>query len=422
MLLKSFHFSALAATVSALIATGSALVASTPPSPAMTIYADSFPGGSAAPLNGSRPATDLTRAKWIAGPDWKADGSIARKRAENAFLPFTPVIGGVYTLTVTASPDNNPNASHWLALGFVQNGQAVQSIQGFYSGTTTGGTAFGNIDAGPWMMQQPNATATTGGGGQYFTGPAIAGTNLGEPNGVLSPATISVVLNTTAAHWTAQWYVDGKAVGAKPFVYPTKPVITAVGFGGNGALGRVARFKLTGPAPAIAVGQYLTSYPQHTRLNISQLARWRKNISANADMLFFAPKGGGWGMKVAFHGGDPWAYPQFPLPAGIHAKRVVAVLLRARVASSAMVRLMVFNQGGIADYCTLSGPIIAADRKWHTVLVPLSRLDPVGKGPPITSLAGAKFISVGLNNDTATGINKLEVSNLYLVYRREPGR
>ena len=418
MLLKSFQLSALAATVSALIAAGSALAAGAPPSPAMTIYTDSFPGGPAAPLNGTRPATDLTHAKWIAGPDWKADGSIVRKQAENAFLPFTPVAGGVYTLTVTASPDNNPKTSHWLAVGFVQNGQAAQTIQSFYSGTTTGGTAFGNIDAGPWMLQEPNATATTGGGGQYFTGPALAGTNLGEPNGVLSPATISVVLDTAAAHWTAQWYVDGKAVRARPFVYPTNPVITAVGFGGNGALGRVAGFKLTGPAPANVVGQYLTSYPEHTRLHISQLARWRKNITANADMLFFAPNGGGCGMKVAFHGGNPWAYPQFPLPGDIHAKRVVAVLLRARVARSAMVRLMVFDKGGVPDYCTLAGPIIAADGKWHTVLVPLSRLDPMGKGPPVTSLADTKFISVGLNNGSGTGVNKLEVSKLYLVYRR----
>ena len=418
MLLKPFQLSALAAAVSALIAAGSALAADTPPSPAMTIYTDSFPGGPAAPLNGTRPATDLTHAKWIAGPDWKADGSIARKQAENAFLPFTPVAGGVYTLTVTASPGNNPNASHWLALGLVQNGQAAQTIQGFYSGTTTSGTAFGNIDAGPWILQEPNATAATGGGGQYFTGPALAGTNLGEPNGVLSPATISVVLNTAAAHWTAQWYVDGKAVGAKPFVYPTNPVITAVGFGGNGALGRVARFKLTGPAPASVVSQYLTSYPQHTRLHISQLARWRKNITAHANLSFFIPQAGGWGMKVAFHHGDPWAYPQFPLPAGIDAKRVVAVLLRARVAKSAMVRLMIFNKGGAPNYCTLSSPIIAADGKWQTVLVPLTRLTPMGKGPPVTSLAGTKFISVGLNNGNATGGNKLEVSKLYLVYRR----
>ena len=163
--------------------------------------------------------------------------------------------------------------------------------------------------------------------------------------------------------------------------------------------------------------KFLARYPHHAQLQISALARWRKN--ADGDTSFFVPKGRGWGMKVTFHGGDPWAYPQFPLPAGIHAKRVVAVLLRARVAKSAMVRLMIFNKGGAPNYCTLSSPIIAADGKWHTVLVPLPRLTPMGHSPVhLNNLVGAKFISVGLNNNTATGVNKLEVSKLYLVYRR----
>ena len=163
--------------------------------------------------------------------------------------------------------------------------------------------------------------------------------------------------------------------------------------------------------------KFLARYPHHTQLQISALARWRKN--ADGETAFFIPKGGGWGMKAAFHGSDPWAYPQFPLPAGIHAKRVVAVLLRARVAKSAMVRLMVFNQGGVPGYCTLSSPIIAANGKWHTVLIPLSRLSPMGKGPAhLTNLAGAEFISVGLNNGNAKGDNQLEVSKLYLLYRR----
>ena len=165
--------------------------------------------------------------------------------------------------------------------------------------------------------------------------------------------------------------------------------------------------------------KFLARYPKYTQLKIGKLARWRKNITAKASMSFYTPKTGGWGMKVAFHGGDPWAYPQFPLPGGIDAESVVGVLLRARAANPAMVRLMIFNQVGIVNYCTLSSPIIAANGHWQTVLVPLSRLTPMGKGPAyLRSLAGAKFISVGLNNGSATGHNKLEVSKLYLVYRR----
>jgi hypothetical protein len=164
--------------------------------------------------------------------------------------------------------------------------------------------------------------------------------------------------------------------------------------------------------------KFLALYPKHTQLKISQLDRWRKNITANASMLFYTPKAGGWGMKVAFHGDNPWAYPQFPLPGGIHGNRVVAVLLQARVAKPAMVRLLVFRPG-LPIYGTIRVPIIAADKKWHTVLVPLSRLTPMGHRPVhLNNLAGAKFISVGLNNGSATGHNKLEVRKLYLVYRR----
>ena len=164
------------------------------------------------------------------------------------------------------------------------------------------------------------------------------------------------------------------------------------------------------------IREFLARYPHHTQLQISALARWRKN--ADGDTSFFVPKGGGWGMKVTFHGGDPWAYPQFPLPEGIDAKNVTDVLLRVRVARSAMVRLLVFKPGR-PTYGTIRAPILAADGKWHTVLVPLPRLTPMGHSPVhLNNLAGAKFISVGLNNDTATGVNKLEVSKLYLVYRR----
>ncbi len=166
------------------------------------------------------------------------------------------------------------------------------------------------------------------------------------------------------------------------------------------------------------LSQYLVRYPHHMRLAIGNLARWRKNAAAKANVSFFSSKAGGWGMKVVFHGGNCWAFPQFPLPGGIGAENVVGVLLRARAANPAKVRLLVFKPG-LPAYGTLASPIIAANGKWHTVLVPLSRLNPMGKGPAhLHSLAGAKFISVGLNNGNATGRNKLEVSKLYLVYRR----
>ena len=214
----------------------------------------------------------------------------------------------------------------------------------------------------------------------------------------LGPLSKILGLGILRAHYLE---VVGHELSAKPNTPPISPLAISI------------RMKGT-------LHQYLTLYPEHTRLHIGVLARWRQN--ANGESSFFIPKGGGWGMKVTFHGSNPWAYPQFSLPGRIHAKRVVAVLLRARVIKSAMVRLMVFSKGRVPQDCTLSTPIIPADGKWHTVLVPLSRLTPMGHGPaPLRNLIGMGFIAVGLNNGDASGSNKLEVSRLYLVYRPVPG-
>lgn len=181
------------------------------------------------------------------------------------------------------------------------------------------------------------------------------------------------------------------------------------------------------PAPAISplaipirlrgsLSQYLSLYPSHTRLAIGDLKRWTKNAASSVDMSFFKPKAGGWGVKLKFHAIAAWAYPQFPLPKGIHRKKVIAVLLQARAAKPAMVRMLIFIPG-LSNYGTLLSPIIAADGKWHTVIVPLSRFTPMGKGTALKSLANARFLSVGLNNDAA-GANELEVSKLYLIDKR----
>ena len=182
----------------------------------------------------------------------------------------------------------------------------------------------------------------------------------------------------------------------------------------------------TGKAPAISplaiairlkgtIAQFLDRYPQHVRLKIGQLALWRKN--ANGTSSFFVPETGGWGLKFAADGG--WAYPQFPLPSDMQAKRVAAVLLRARVAKPAKVRLMLFRKTGSPAYCTLSSPIITANGKWQTVLIPLAHLNPMGHNPAqLHNLTGMTFISVGMNNGRTRGGNTLEISKLYLLYRR----
>ena len=136
-------------------------------------------------------------------------------------------------------------------------------------------------------------------------------------------------------------------------------------------------------------------------------------------MSFFTSKTGAWGMKVAFHGSDPWVWPQFRMPDGIDAKKVAGVLLQVRVTKPTALRLTMALKPGLPADGTFLSPIITVDDKWKTVLVPLSRLVAMGSVASPGNLAGVKFVSVGLNNGSATdGDNQLEVSNLYLVYRR----
>lgn len=199
---------------------------------AAVIYQDNFPGSSANPLNGSHPAIDLTGAAWSAGSYWKANGSATGSSEQvGAVLPVAVSDGGLYTLTATVAPGSPAAGWQWIALGFVSD--------------PTGETAglFGS--SGPWMLQEPNSNSTAGDLGQYF---ASGNGNISGYQSPESPVTMTVVLNTMASQWTAQWYYNGTAVQSSPYVYSSNPTaITDVGFATNYNSASVSGFSLTGP-------------------------------------------------------------------------------------------------------------------------------------------------------------------------------
>ncbi len=238
---------------------------------ASVIYQDNFPGSSADPLNGTSPGVDATSATWTADTGWRADGSqtaadynqtTGAEGSSDAYLPFTPSSGNIYTLTAILSPSLT-QGSNWFALGFVGSFSSATSSA---TGATDNGNGVnawfgdsgsGQLNAGPWLLmssgwngEDPNEA--------YFPGPGANGSvNFTGQSG----DTVAIVLNTQASAWTYQVFDNGNNV-SPILTFATNPVITGVALGQWApAVGSVSDFSLTStsvPEPAtlglVAVG------------------------------------------------------------------------------------------------------------------------------------------------------------------------
>lgn len=232
------------------------------------IYQDNFPGSSANPLNGTSPTIDATGATWTADTGWRADGSQTNADynassgatgSSDAFLPFTPSNGNVYTLSANFDVVGGSTNPNWFAFGFVQsfssatstvtgaanNGNGVNAWPGS-SGTDTASASY--LNAGPWLLVQKNNVQAAY-PNQYFTGPGAAA-NGTYPSGV-GTADMSIVLNTEASAWTYQVFEGGTSVS--PIIaFATNPAIGGVMLGQwANTSGQVSNFSLTSvPEPA----------------------------------------------------------------------------------------------------------------------------------------------------------------------------
>ncbi len=212
--------------------------------PALTgvIYQDAFKGGALTALNGCK-ATSKPRhnIQWVAA-EWNADGSTTA--AGNAYLPFTPISGNIYKLSVGLNPEKGASTG-WLAIGFVGKWTTGANHP------NTGVTAFfanGAIAAGPWAAVYPDrgsggSAQGGGGGGATVVGPGATGiTRWATTDGVQQ---IAIVLNTTGPVWTYQ--VSDNGVVVTPCTpLPANPTITGVGLG-NAQItkGTASDFRLT---------------------------------------------------------------------------------------------------------------------------------------------------------------------------------
>jgi hypothetical protein len=183
------------------------------------------------------------------GLKWFDDGTISATPGGSgaASLGFRPIAGNVYTLTArisdvtsSASPDN------WFAMGFA-SGQATGQGAGaeFYGNPN----ATDQLSGQPWMLFRSPASGLTN---QAFQGPGTGGGSEWTASSTFTGAVdMRIVLNTTAAQWTAEWFAkaatDANFTSLRgPEAYTTNPNIRSVAMTVvNGVAGMIEDFTLT---------------------------------------------------------------------------------------------------------------------------------------------------------------------------------
>jgi hypothetical protein len=186
------------------------LIGGTNKASAVTIYSQTFTGGTGA-LVGTTSTTG--------NGTWAGDDIINRNGAlvggwGAASLAFTPTSGLVYELTANIS---DQYWGSWIGVGFLPD----NSLYG-------------------WSPNNPVALRTATGWG---ISPQGGSANLTSNN-------VTIRLDTTLANWTTSIYQGGTQIGST-HTYTTNPTITRVGFVSDGSGGQVNAFQLTAiPEPS----------------------------------------------------------------------------------------------------------------------------------------------------------------------------
>lgn len=224
-----------------LIVFGSSLVHS---SAATILYEHHFTGSSADSLNGVTPDTTINTNVWTANSAWRADGSVSTgDTARGAFLPFSPQGGLIYTLEATLISAGTGNT--WLGVGFTGNDGVSASFQ--------------SQNASPWVLHRGPGSSPAN-GVSSFLGPGTSGSETNTPTGG-GPQTFRLVLNTTSALWTTEWFLGASETPFRTEVFMTNPTINYVGIGynrsGTDLPGSASHFSLSvipEPSSGILVG------------------------------------------------------------------------------------------------------------------------------------------------------------------------
>lgn len=242
-----------------------------------TIYQHGFGGSAADSLNGVSPDVRPGAQVWTlnnttAFEAWRADGSVLAgggvPNGRSAMqLPFTPVAGTRYQLTVALGPVSATDNNQWIGTGF---STALNNADG-----ASGLWAFGaGINGVSWLILRNPAT-----GGQFdaFAGPATAA-GIGGSWAGGNPLAVRVLLDTTDAAWTTSLFVTAANINGgnetqlgATYTYAVNPTINAVGFTkGDLVNGSVSHFRLEvipepSAASLLALGALALGYGRRRR-------------------------------------------------------------------------------------------------------------------------------------------------------------
>ena len=168
---------------------------------AAVIYQENFSGTGAA-LNGK--AVGPTAANWAAGSVYLDNGIVdtvvGTATGQAAHLPFTPEAGKVYTLKVSIVN----KFADWIAVGFFP---AVPSGGSWTA--TNASMRHSNANGYAWGLTRNNATANDQ---EFFNGNNTNNPLAGVNGDLVNPqfaVDFKIVLDTTAATWTATYFLDG---------------------------------------------------------------------------------------------------------------------------------------------------------------------------------------------------------------------
>jgi len=240
-------------------------------SAAVIIYQDTFARTGA--LNGNQlgVASGFTGTGTLGGSTtaaWKAnsgegynspngitlDGAVASRVAnDHAFLPFTPQSNFVYTYTLDIDAGAG---SQWGAFGFSKNNN-VNTTPG---NSNTGPADIGNSIVG-WMLQRADGVAS-GTNDALYTGANYGAPTVAVGRGTTGWNTLSLVLDTTAAQWTVQFYRGSTATGN-----PVNVASNAIDYIFIGALQMNSQFDnlslsaMSNNQPPTAIAQSVTVEP-----------------------------------------------------------------------------------------------------------------------------------------------------------------
>lgn len=193
-----------------------------------TLYRETF-AGSGGPLNGKTPDVSTTGASWQAGNLFYDNGfsdSVVAGSAngQGAWLPFTPVAGGIYTAEATLLNSN----ANWVAFGFFSQYPVNNSGIGW---TETRWETRHSNSGYLWALLRNHATSPDIQGFLgYGTGNQVL--NLTDPAGVdfTRPIKLTFVLDATAATWTGAIYLNDVSQWTGPIPSGTQTGIAGVGF------------------------------------------------------------------------------------------------------------------------------------------------------------------------------------------------